>query len=423
MAASRVIGFVLALIVSAEYTGWSVLDQATVAVVVVLVAAFVWSRWSLRGIGFERRLASDRASVGEHLHETLRLSNKSWLPKLWVEVWDFSTLPGYRANRILQVGGRAARRWQVSALCEQRGAFRLGPVTVRAGDPLGLFQRRKTLPVVHDVLIYPATLDVSGFQMPTSVLSGGRATSSKHPMETSTIAGVRDYTPGDPLNRISWAATARGGKLMTKEFDLDPTSDVWIVLDLDSAQYAPASYGVDHPAHREPVAPWLASTEEYAVTIAASLAKRCLDEGRVVGMIASGNHLEVLLPDRSERQYIKVLETLALLHADGTMPLAECLTVEARRFQRQSVVVVVTSSASDDWVRPLLELTRRGILATVVMIEQDTFSPAPSSLMVVSALTSMEIPVVLVKHGDDISRALNTGVAKAPRRSERHIHG
>ena len=423
MAASKVLGFLLALIVAAEYTGWTVLDQAIAALLVLLLTAFLWSRWSLRGLGFERRLASDRAAVGEELQESLRLTNASRLPKLWMEVWDFSTLPGYRANRVLGIGSKTAREWNVSAVCKRRGAYRLGPVTLRSSDPLGLFPRRKTLPVVHDVLIYPSTVDVSGYQLPTSVLSGGQNVSGRHPMETSTIAGIRDYGPGDPLNRISWAATARTGKLMTKEFDLDPTADVWVVVDLDHEQHAEATYAEGHPAYRKPVAPWLDATEEYAVTIAASIAKRCLDEGRLVGLLASGSHIEILLPDRSERQYVKILESLALEHADGRTPLAECLTVETRRFKRQSTVIVITASISDGWVRPLVELTHRGVHASVILIERDTFAPAPSSLVVVSALTAMEVPVTLVKHGDDIARALTTTQDAVPKRTDRYIHG
>ena len=38
----------------------------------------------------------------------------------------------------------------------------------------------------------------------------------------------------DGFNRISWSATARLGRLMVKEFDQDPTADVWVVLDLHS---------------------------------------------------------------------------------------------------------------------------------------------------------------------------------------------
>ena len=35
------------------------------------------------------------------------------------------------------------------------------------------------------------------------------------------------------LNRIHWPTTVRMRRLMTKEFELDPTSDVWLFLDME----------------------------------------------------------------------------------------------------------------------------------------------------------------------------------------------
>ena len=43
---------------------------------------------------------------------------------------------------------------------------------------------------------------------------------------------MRDYATGDSLNRIHWPTTARTRRLMGKEFELDPTADIWLYLDL-----------------------------------------------------------------------------------------------------------------------------------------------------------------------------------------------
>lgn len=406
--APKVIALLLALIIGAEYTGWPVLDQAAAAVLVVLGASFLWSRLSQRGLGFRRRLDSDRASVGENVIEHFEVSNTGRLPKLWLEIWDASTLPGHRASRVLHVPGKGTVRWMAKTPCLRRGQFRVGPVMVRSGDPLGMFPRHRNFSDSHNVVIYPATVDVSRFRLPSRRHSGGPAAMSRYPTVTSTVSGIRDYAPGDPLNRISWSATARTGRMMTKEFDMEPSSDVWIVLDLDRRHHTAAVYPPDHPSHRKPVEPWLDSTVEYAVTIAASLAKRCLEESRLVGLIATAGRMEVIPADRSHGQQIRVLESLAVVQADGEIPLAECLAVEGRRFGRESSVIVITPSMEDSWIRPLAGLNSRGVRAAVVLIEQETFAPAASSLMTVSALTTLEIPVQLVKFGDVISQALDT---------------
>ncbi len=65
-----------------------------------------------------------------------------------------------------------------------------------------------------------------------SDLSGGEARHRRTYQLTSNVAGVRDYVHGDSLNRIHWPSSARAGRLIAKEFELDPTADIWLYLDL-----------------------------------------------------------------------------------------------------------------------------------------------------------------------------------------------
>lgn len=406
MAAAKVVLLLIAVLALAQANDWPFLDQIAVALVALLAVAWVWSRLSLRGVGLVRETATDRAQVGQPLTERLRVSNAGRLGKLWLEVRDYSTLPGHGASRVVHVGGRAAVRWRVETVCRRRGRFRIGPMAVRAGDPFGLFPTSLRVPGTHELVVYPATVDVGGFPLPPGALTGGAAVARRTPSVSASVAGVREYVPGDPFNRISWAATARTGRTMVKEFELEPTADVWVVLDLERDHHRVAAHPADHPGWRPPAAPWLDSTEEVAVTIAASLAGRCADEGRSFGLIASGGHYEVIPAERSDRQYLKVLETLAVIRADGLRPLAEVLIAEGRRFGRQSSVVVVTPSTDQAWVTALAPIAGRRVRAAVVVVEPETFGPAPSSLQVVSGLLGIGVPTHLVKCGDELGAAL-----------------
>jgi uncharacterized protein (DUF58 family) len=263
-----------------------------------------------------------------------------------------------------------------------------------------------------DLVVYPAAVDLRGFPFPAGHLTGASTSNRHSPFVTSSVAGVREYVPGDAYNRISWSSTARTGQLMVKEFDDDPTSDVWLVVDLDRQHSvhrdrSPVSEA-DQPG-RLPVEAWLDATEEYAVTIAASLAHRSLEQGRNVGMIASGAHYTVLPADRSDRQYLKLLELLAVVQADGNVPLAEVLVAEARRFTRQSTLIIVTSSTDESWIGALAGIASRRVRVAVIFVESETFGPAPSSILTVSGLVAAGIPLHLVKCGDDLTRALGGG--------------
>jgi uncharacterized protein (DUF58 family) len=43
---------------------------------------------------------------------------------------------------------------------------------------------------------------------------------------------IREYQPGDPIRQISWPATARAGRLMTRDYELGTERDLLLVVDL-----------------------------------------------------------------------------------------------------------------------------------------------------------------------------------------------
>ena len=164
--------------------------------------------------------------------------------------------------------------------------------------------------------------------LPGGELPGDSSAHGRTPHVTPIAAGMRDYAPGDSLNRIAWAPTARLGRLVVKEFELDPTADIWIVLDMDWAVHHGGAMGgederrqADQRPAPSPLAPRsravAGSTEEFCVVGAASLAAHFLDQKRAVGLLAVGGHHEVI-PDRSRAAPMtKMLEALAAIQGRG----------------------------------------------------------------------------------------------------------
>jgi uncharacterized protein (DUF58 family) len=282
-------------------------------------------------------------------------------------------------------------------------------MTLRSGDPFGLFPNEKLVSQTGELLVYPATVDLSAFSLPIGELPGGTAIQRRTPFVTPNASSVRDYFPGDAFNRISWSATARSGKLMVKEFELDPTADIWIALDMQASVQAGATGLAAMPNFKGgevPLSFWLDSTEEYGVTIAASLARHFLNQNRNVGLLGS-SHQPISIPtDRGGRQMLKILEQLAVSRADGDTPFSELLLAEGTQFTRNSTVIAITSSTDEDWVQSVIGIVSRRVQCVAIVIEPSTFGAGDSSLFVVSSLASVGVPTYMVKYGDDISRAL-----------------
>jgi uncharacterized protein (DUF58 family) len=405
------------ILILSQLNQWDILNRVFFTVIGIIIVAWIWSWFSLRDVSITRETRADRAQVGQTFMERMRVFNRGRISKLWIEVIDQSDMPGHQVSRVVHLGPNDSQRWRAETTCGRRGRFRVGPLVLRSGDPFGLFPRYHVVPDTHDLLVYPATVDLSAFTLPVGDLPGGSAIQKRTPFVTPNASSVRDYFPGDAFNRIAWRATARTNKLMVKEFELDPTADIWIAVDMQAAVQAGATGAAALPNFRGddvPLSFWLDSTEEYAVTIAASMARHFLQQNRNVGLISNSAHPTIMPADRGGRQMFKILEQLAVVRADGSTPFGETLLAESGQFNRNSTLVTITSSTNEEWAHSLVEIASRGVQSVAIIVEPSTFGSGDSALFVVSDLAAMGVPTYLVKYGDDISRALASYSAAPP---------
>jgi uncharacterized protein (DUF58 family) len=247
------------------------------------------------------------------------------------------------------------------------------------------------LTVPKELLVLPRVLPISSFVLFTGGLPG-RGRSSRRALQATTNATtIRDYAAGDAQNRIHWRSTAHYNRLMVKEFDLDPALDAWIFLDLNEAVQAGEG---EH------------STEEYGVTIAATVAVYLLRQDLSLGMIMNAQRREFLSLDRGERQIERVLEMLAVVEAGSGPELKEALALDAFHFGRNTVAIVITPSNSRDWHESLRHLQRRGVQVAVVGLDAASFENRPPDEDTLALLEGAGIPVLRVKCEASLTEAL-----------------
>ncbi len=396
-------------------TGSEIYSRLTYVWVILLFGTWVWSKLSLRGIKVYRKPRLRRAHIGQIYEERFEIHNPGRLPKLWMEVRDHSNLPGTRGSHVItMIGGRQRRSYLARSRLMQRGIFKLGPTVVASGDPFGFFPVQKQVPVEDNLLVYPLMVDVQSFPNPPGVMTGGEALQRRTHYVTPNAAGVREYMPGDALNRIHWKTTVRKDKLMVKEFELDPQADIWLFVDAEklvhhAMPYSPADLSrnvfLQEQLEEIRLPP---ATEEYAATVAASLARFYLRKRRAVGLVSSSRSVEFLPPDRGGRQLGKILESLALFRADGLLPMAGLIEAQARHITRGSTIVLISPTVRPQLSLSLDYLIRRGLRPVVVLFDSETFGGAPGSRLLLEQIKAMKVPVRIVGNGDPIEVALVT---------------
>ena len=349
----------LIIVIAALSTGAQWLFFLVYLGILVVGGSYVVTRFGLADLEAGYVLDRLHAQTGDILRASYTVRNTSRLPKLWLELRNPSTLPVELPAQAVSLGPRSEKSWSVRVPLTRRGHFRVEPVLLRTGDPLGMFESQASVGSASNVIVYPRVEPLPGWKLPPAFIEGSHASPVRTPHTTPHATGIRPYAPGDPYNRIHWKSTARNNALQVKEFDLEQTADVWIFLDLQRAAHT----GIGDE-----------STLEYGVRLAASVAARGLLENRNVALSASGAHIGPLPADRGPRQYQKVMQTLAAVQADGTQPFSHVLVEGVTRLRRGMTALVITPSLEKDWVRPLSALRGRGIEVEVMLLDAPAFA-------------------------------------------------
>lgn len=201
-----------------------------------------------------------------------------------------------------------------------RGEHVLTGFRIVTGDILGFIEKEAFLPARQTILVYPRFEDILYRQLESRYEHGNTARALQFQKDTSLVAGVRQYQPGDRFSWIDWKATARTNQMMAKEFEIRQTHDLIIVLDQNRSEHF-----------------------EEAIKFSASLTKAILQYGGQVGFFSAGKE-RTLLPIRGgEMQLQQILIHLAKVKADSEVPLAKVLMDDVTLYSQPATKIIVTS--------------------------------------------------------------------------------
>jgi uncharacterized protein (DUF58 family) len=235
-------------------------------------------------------------------------------------------------------------------------------------DPLGLVER-ETVSSAAPVVISrypPELLRIGAVRLERTTPLPGE-TRSRRVGESGEFHGIRLARPGDPPRQINWRATARAGRTLANEYDLDKTGDLLILLD---ARPTPLGPSVDERLF------------SIARAAAVGLSESFLRVKARVGVGVFGEFLEVVPLSTGRTQRVRIEAMLRAAHLSTVHAPAERCAVSARRHFPPGLTTVVFSSMADELSEDLSPyLRRRGFPVVVV---------SPSPLPIVAAASRLE---------------------------------
>ena len=402
----RFIGMVVLLLVVGFYalgTGFDFFFRFLYVLLLVTGIGFLWAWLNLRGIDLKVTRDANRGQVGGYLAGQVSIVNHTRMPKSWLEVAEATGPSADASGRGLALVREQVRSWRIRTYLAKRGVYRSGIVKLVSQDPFGLFRLRRDFVDPNPYIVFPAVealpdLDARFAGLP----SDSRAT--KHWEQITTdVSSIRPYVEGDSMRRIHWPYTARMNELMVKEFDMGLSAEAWVLLDMHHLSH----YGIELDD--------VNNTEELAVTVAASIVNRLMDQSMPVGLAANGDQEHIFRPDSSPEQRGRLMETLSEVRALGQVTLQEFIYGVRSHLNQFNALTVVTASVETQWVASLTHLRRQGIEVSVVLVDRSSFGSPTNMIVPIEALSANLIPVYMVRLGDNLNDALLAPVREIPR--------
>jgi len=345
------------------------------------VAGWLWSRYSLRHLEYERSFSETRAFSGETIDITLQITNRKLLPISWLQVDDEYTLPltilggdSHPSSKpgigllsaVMSLRWFERVRWHYRVFCGSRGFYSFGPARFRSGDPFNLFDCQIDRQHLDWLIVYPKVKPIQGLTVPSKEPFGQIKARQRIFEDPSRTIGIRDYQAEDAFKRIHWKATARRQDLQVKVFE--PTTTFQLVIFLNMATM---------PKHWQGTIPALL---ERAISVAASIANYAVEKRFQVGLVANGcwpqsDHPLRVLPSRSPKQLTHILEALAAVSAVPTVPIEALLTAETTHLPWGATLVVITAVVTDELLVVLSRLRTAGRRVVLLRLDDRPLPP------------------------------------------------
>jgi uncharacterized protein (DUF58 family) len=378
-AALWLLGAWLAAGIAAAFVAeWLWVWQLGGALLGAVLGADAFAAWRLSAPTRIERIVAQSLAVGEWHDVTVRVGGTA--TRISGLIHDAHPT-SFDAQPMPQAFEVAPGRWtslsyRVRPL--ERGDHRFGPMTFRLTSPLRLWQRNSACDVPTTTRVYPDFAKVAQYVLLAvdNRLSQIGVLQRRRRGEGLDFQELREYRQGDTSHQIDWKATARHGKLISREYQDE--RDQYIVFMLDCGQRMRAhervtGQGADPLSHFS-----------HTLNALLLLSYVALRQGDAVGVLTFAHPEPRYLPPRKSIATVNRILN-GIYDLEPTLQTSDYLTAGeqlARRLNRRALIVLLTNVRDEDdaLLLPMLQLLQRRhliLLANLREMTLDTVARTP----------------------------------------------
>ena len=286
-------------------------------------------------------------------------------------------------SRIVVAYPRDPVRTVVELFPGRRGDLRLGNIYLRYSGVLQMVERWAVCDAGQSLRVFPA-MEENDESSSLYLIRARQIELQKRKLRQRGIGrefeSLREYQHGDELRNLSWTATARRGRLITRQYTTERSQQVWIVL--DAGRLSRTAFEL---RRRKPVV--VAESEQeaaeslqltvtqldQAATASVMLAKAVGGSGDKFGLLTYGRAIQQqLLPGSGPAHLRTLIDQLSQVRAESAEANHLQAASRLKHLQRRRGLVVWITEIADSAGRPevvsaAVELVRRHLVLLVLL--------------------------------------------------------
>jgi uncharacterized protein (DUF58 family) len=308
-----------------------------------------------------RRIWSEPLGLAKPGSVQLEVFNSSITP-ISARVWDEAPPSFCRDLPAVEIStpARGVGVASYSIFPRARGDARFNDVWLRYRSPLSLAERWARAPLAQAVRVYP---NIEETQKMRIYLIRSRQIELEKRLKRQRGQGrefesLRDYREGDEFRDISWSATARRGKLITKVHQIERSQVLWLVLDAGRLLRAQVD-GL--------------KKLDYTVNAALCLAQVAFYSGDRVALLAYGRKLQQRLGAGRGMLHLRALmESMAQIRAepyeaDHLFAAEQVLSMQSRRSLIVWLTDLAETAATPEVIECATKMATRHLVLLAIM--------------------------------------------------------
>ena len=225
----------------------------------------------------------------------------------------------------------------------RRGKYEFGKTAVRFLSKFGLVWCQTNLNEAETVKVYPNMRRAREMELKALGANSYLAIQRKSVRrgEGREFESMRDYVPGDEMRHISWTATARRGKLITRQYQIE--RDQTIIIALDAGRLMTGRIGDE-------------TKFDTALHASLALMSSAARGGDNCGLIVFGRKIKKFLPPKKGIQHIEsVLEALHDLEPELIEPsYSRAFQYIAANSKKRAFIVILTDLVDKESSKELI---------------------------------------------------------------------